>query len=434
MSGEGSFHDSIAETHAEWRELCALAMTDVLTAEERARLEAHLGSCAECREVSRQYSMLAHEGLPALAGTYSSGRPNAAGDTLWDHASARERMLSAASFVPNSIVTPLRQLGGKSGQRFVPVLAWAGIAAALVLAIAVGYRLGRHTVPQTVEVASAAPVQSDSSDVANQKAALSLQLSNEAKQLKELEANSGRSEQQVKELQTKLDTLDQQSAQQAHEKAAEDQNLTAALADRDALQAKLRDSQQNYESVQAQLTQLRTQRQQDLLHYASLDVEVMDLTHKLHDAEGRVKDDTQYLASDRDIRELMGARQLYIADVMDVAQNGEPRKPFGRVFYTKNKSLIFYAFDLDKQPGLKTASTFQAWAREGSDNAKPVSLGIFYMDSETNRRWVLKTDDPKALAEINAVFVTAEPKGGSQKPTGRQLLYAYLRSVSPNHP
>jgi anti-sigma-K factor RskA len=63
-----------------------------------------------------------------------------------------------------------------------------------------------------------------------------------------------------------------------------------------------------------------------------------------------------------------------------------------------------------------------------------VSLGIFYVDNEANRRWVLKTDDPKVLAQINSVFVTVEPKGGSQKPSGKQLLYAYLRSASPNHP
>jgi hypothetical protein len=189
-----------------------------------------------------------------------------------------------------------------------------------------------------------------------------------------------------------------------------------------------------YQSVETELTNLKAQRQQDLLHNASLEVEVNDLNQRLRDAEGRENADTQYLASDRDIREIMGARQLYIADVTDVDQNGQARKPFGRVFYTKGKSLIFYAFDLDQQPGVKDASTFQAWAREGSDTAKPISLGIFYMDSEANRRWVLKTEDPKVLAEVNAVFVTVEPKGGSQRPSGKQLLYAYLRSVTPNHP
>jgi hypothetical protein len=56
----------------------------------------------------------------------------------------------------------------------------------------------------------------------------------------------------------------------------------------------------------------------------------------------------------------MGARDLYIAEVFDVARDGQTQKPYGMVFYTKGKSLIFYAYDLDQQAGLKSASTFQA--------------------------------------------------------------------------
>jgi hypothetical protein len=38
------------------------------------------------------------------------------------------------------------------------------------------------------------------------------------------------------------------------------------------------------------------------------------------------------LDHDRDIRELMGARDLYIAEVHDVAGTGETDKTYGRVF------------------------------------------------------------------------------------------------------
>ena len=54
----------------------------------------------------------------------------------------------------------------------------------------------------------------------------------------------------------------------------------------------------------------------------------------------------------------MGARKLYIADVFDVDSGSRTRKPFGRVFYTQNKSLIFYSFDLAHEPGVKNAITF----------------------------------------------------------------------------
>jgi hypothetical protein len=128
----------------------------------------------------------------------------------------------------------------------------------------------------------------------------------------------------------------------------------------------------------------------------------------------------------------MGARELYMADVHDVTKAGT-NKTYGRVFYTKGKSLIFYAFDLDAQPGVQNASSFQAWGRRGPDRQQALSLGIFYQDNVSKKRWVLKADDPKTLRDIDAVFVTVEPNGGSHHPSGKQLLFAYLR-VGPNHP
>jgi hypothetical protein len=103
------------------------------------------------------------------------------------------------------------------------------------------------------------------------------------------------------------------------------------------------------------------------------------------------------------------------------------------VFYTKGKSLIFYAFDLDARPGVQNASSFQAWGRRGPDRQQALNLGIFYEDNVNKKRWVLKADDPKTLQDIDAVFVTVEPNGGSHHPSGKQLLFAYLR-VNPNHP
>ena len=139
------------------------------------------------------------------------------------------------------------------------------------------------------------------------------------------------------------------------------------------------------------------------------------------------------LARDKDIRDLMGARELYIAEVQDVAGNGETKKPIGRVFYTQGKSLIFYAYDLDREAGVKTASTFQAWGQHGPDRRQALNLGLFYEDNAAKKRWVLKFDDPKTLGQIDAVFVTVEPNGGSHEPSGNPLLFTYLK-IGPNHP
>jgi hypothetical protein len=206
--------------------------------------------------------------------------------------------------------------------------------------------------------------------------------------------------------------------------------------ERDKLASQVRDAEKAYQVLQLEFTSLRAEHDRALLHTASLETKIEELSTATRDQDRRLKDNEQYLASDRDIRELMGARKLYIADVFDVDSGSRTRKPFGRVFYTQNKSLIFYAFDLDRQPGVKNASAFQVWGQrdaELSAQSHPMNLGILYMDSDSNRRWVLRWDDPKQLAEIDAVFVTVEPHGGSQKPTGKPFLYALLRKEA-NHP
>jgi hypothetical protein len=95
--------------------------------------------------------------------------------------------------------------------------------------------------------------------------------------------------------------------------------------------------------------------------------------------------------------------------------------------------LIFYAYDLDQAAGIRRASTFQAWGSRGPDWTKALNLGIFYEDNAAKKRWVLKFNDPRSLAQIDTVFVTIEPEGGSRKPSGKPLLFAYLK-MDPNHP
>jgi hypothetical protein len=131
---------------------------------------------------------------------------------------------------------------------------------------------------------------------------------------------------------------------------------------------------------------------------------------------------------------LIGPKGVFLVDGTYEPLSGNVleaiKKPFGRIFYTKDHSLVFYGYDLDKQAGLKQAVAFQGWG--SGDDKKEVSLGLFYQDDK-NKRWVLQFNDTKTLARLNMVFVTAEPQGGSAKPTGKPLLLAYLQ-VQPNHP
>jgi hypothetical protein len=129
----------------------------------------------------------------------------------------------------------------------------------------------------------------------------------------------------------------------------------------------------------------------------------------------------------------MGARNLHIIDVFDTDLKGKNRRAFGRVFHTEGKSLIFYAFDLNGSKVQNAKHSFQAWGMRDGQNGSARSLGIFYLDDAGQRRWVLKFEDPRILSQIDSVFVTVEPFGGAEKPSGQKLLYAYLKNPA-NHP
>jgi hypothetical protein len=78
--------------------------------------------------------------------------------------------------------------------------------------------------------------------------------------------------------------------------------------------------------------------------------------------------------------------------------------------------------------------SFEAWGERLSQTTPVKILGMRYMDDEQQRRWVLKVDDPRQLAEIDSAFVTLEPHGSNnEKPRGQRILYAFL-SGEANHP
>jgi hypothetical protein len=83
-----------------------------------------------------------------------------------------------------------------------------------------------------------------------------------------------------------------------------------------------------------------------------------------------------------------------------VAKTGKTQKRFGRVFYTRGKSLVFYAYDLDQQPGVKLANTFLAWGWRGVDQQQDMNLVIFYQGDQNTKRWILNSNDPATLARL----------------------------------
>jgi hypothetical protein len=247
---------------------------------------------------------------------------------------------------------------------------------------------------------------------------------------------SVRLHEQLSESEKKLAEADAAVADVQRQLAQEQAQQQQLTAQRDSLNQQLAAAQSDSQSLREKLSTAQSETSQQIQQTAALQEKVRDLNAAVEDANITLdnKDrmlalDKDFLAHDRDIRDLMGARNLYIADIYDTRSNGSTAKPFGRIFYTQDRSLVFYGFDLDKQPGLKQASAFQAWGT--GSGQRPVSLGLFYQDG--NKRWVLRCNDATTLSRLNMVFVTVEPPGGSNKPTGKQLLRAYLQ-IPPNHP
>jgi hypothetical protein len=196
---------------------------------------------------------------------------------------------------------------------------------------------------------------------------------------------------------------------------------------------KLRDTQQTLASLNQEVTKLRGSHADDFASLAVQESQIADLSRQAKDSNEIIDKQTKLLAVNDDVRNLMSARNLHITDVFDVDGTGSRKSAFGRVFYTEGKSLVFYAFDLDGPRVTNAKHSFQAWAQLSDASTTAVNLGIFYVDDAAQKRWILKFDNPNVLDRISAVFVTAEPRGGTARPTGQKLMFAYL-GHEPNHP
>ena len=136
------------------------------------------------------------------------------------------------------------------------------------------------------------------------------------------------------------------------------------------------------------------------------------------------------VSSSSEMRDVIASRNLHIIDVADVTNSGI-QKPFGRIFYTEGRSLIFYAYDL---PGAKGSKTFYAWGNREGDTHITRALGSLQIDDPAQRRWIFKCNNAKILAQIDSVYVTLEPNARpGEKPKGDKILTAFLGTPA-NHP
>jgi hypothetical protein len=429
--------------HEYYESLCALATSGTLTDAEWQAMRSHVAECSTCEKLLDQYRAVAKNGMATLMS--KADLKNVPPQQEWSVEGAKKQLLAriAQGETATHVYSPrVRNISkARRGWRVLvstPAQRYARYAAAAVLMILLplfafkeGQRRGTESVQSRPVVTS--PERTELASLSQEHSALSRDIADRESRIGDLQQQLSKEQNQIVQLKTQAMQLQQSSAQSDAEVSSLKNQTVALATERDGIARKLQEAQSSLEPLQREIDSLQQQRSRDLLHTASLEKRIEDLSTRLKDTDDTAQQQAQFLASDRDIRELMGARDLYIADVFDVDREGETQRVFGRVFYTSGKSLIFYAFDLDKQPGLKDASSFQAWGRRGPNDKRPLNMGIFYLDSQAKKRWVLRFDDPKLLTQIDAVFVTVEPNGGRAKPSGKQLLFASLRTP-PNHP
>jgi len=436
--------------HDEFLELCAASTSGELTDDEQKRLQEHLAICASCQEALRQYESIVSGVIPVIAAiekperaervdAWSQEQQEQAEKALFDRLARKEKHPPAETGKRNGSSTlPQRILpfSSESTWRNVWMLYAAGIllfCALSFFAYRVGMRRGtdvaKGSQPEPTKqrtVRTQASLEEQLSDAGHDHAVVNTEIAQRDKMIAELRRQLARQSVEIDEMKAAQNQLESNVR-------ADDASKQDLSQEKNELTEKLESAQNNSRSLQEKLDSLAQQSTQDAARAKASETKVSDLTRALEEQQGALEQRDELLAHDRDIRELMGARDLYIAEIYDVAGTGETKKPYGRVFYTRGKSLIFYAYDLDQQTELKQANSFQAWGRRGSDRQQAINLGVFYEDNATKKRWILKCDDPKTLAHIDAVFVTIEPNGGSHKPSSKPLLFAYLR-VNPNHP
>ena len=416
--------------HEYFQELAALAAIGQLSGPEMTELEDHLEKCASCRTLHADYAGIVWAELPVVRGRRE--RVSRLQTLFGADRGFRQRFIERARsegirFSPE--VNP-KAMGAK-----VPFFASASARAACLvlgsLLFAIGVWMYRSKVHSRTVVTAVSALQHEVARLAVSNTDLRAGAAELAKSEALKTARIQQLERELAARHRQLITLELQVERSHEDQLALRAQMGTAKAQAVESESRNQENGRLVRELKKELDRVRASQADTEATVAAQQDRIRELSEKL--ATETAVSERELLAASKDVRNLMGARNLHIIDVLDVDGRGKTARAFGRVFYTEGKSLIFYAFDLTPRRLSRADHAFQAWGYRDPAPQLARSLGIFYVDDKTENRWLLKFDDPAVLAEIDAVFVTVEPPGGSPKPTGQKLLYAYLKG-QPNHP
>ncbi len=414
--------------HEHFEELAALAAIGQLSVEEHGELLEHLRGCAACRCTSDQINYNLDE-LPLPD-------PSASDRDLQQlqGASYRQRFLERASaegvrFTPEARGEKKRWVATSFFRNWRPYALGVASAVAVMVVVsavvlpkvpsrsAVSQVTASNSEPAVGTLARAdTPASSDSSGRMSDPASVTI----------------AHLQQASVDAEKRLDFLRRElaRAQANYQQLLQDSERWKDQAGQ--LQSKSQENEQQLGQARSQVEKLSKDNDQLTAGLVAQQFRVTELSEEVENQKVAVEREQQLTAAASDVRELMGARNLHIIDVADLDGQGKSKKSFGRVFYTEGRSLIFYAFDLS-QKGSASKVSFQAWGQNQSASSNVKNLGVFHVDDQVQKRWVLRVDNPELLKSVESVFVTVEPSPGRDKPSGQKLLYAYLGTQA-NHP
>jgi hypothetical protein len=400
--------------HERFEELASLAAIGELSDDEHGEFVRHLETCGKCREIIATTRSIA--GAASLAGAPVEE------DSILESDRHRRAREAVAQRLP-VVITASYSIRQKR-------LIGAGIAAALVIGVGLGGVVGSHRA-RTATARNARMALGTGEFAESPRETPSLQ-----NETLDLQAAVLELQKQVTDARNENHALRERLVE-SDEHATELESRVDALADRDkARDQEVAQTRDALNAARAELSQSQVLVTSDQTTIGSLQVKLADREDHLKEVSDSLDRERDMLSAGREVRDIMGARDLHIVDVFDTDGKGRTKKPFGRAFYTQGKSLIFYAFDLPTKSTADGKFVYAAW---GSNSNKlkdqiPRSLGIFYNDDQAQHRWQMKFDNPQVLEEIDTVFVTLEPaENPHTAPTSKSILEAYF-GTPPNHP
>jgi hypothetical protein len=440
--------------HGRYEEMCALAATGQLGGAQMYELNEHIATCDPCRKFLESVAQVSVQVIPLLAHSRVQEADTVQLDgmrTRFLHRLAAEGLKNEVDVPPfaygvrvpkplsdsvgahNEVESPITAPAESSAsffRMFFPLRHAATVALAGAVIAMVGLYVGVwRTRQSTQQVLPTAPVSMATSQV-NASAAISDRVSQFERQNAALEIEIGKLQHERSAAVAEEQSLSSKLA------AAKDQLAALTATIESASQRSLEEGEAAKDHAAALQNQIETLSGQLAEHELKLGVQKQasrELAAKLENAQAELQVERDLRSPRSELGELVSARNLHIVDVYDAGPNGNQQRSFGRVFYIEGKSLVFYAYDLNDSHRFKANVVFHVWGGNAGGKGVTHRLGILHKDDDGQSRWAMTFDDPQVLAQINSVFVTAEPSNRHyDEPHGQRVLYAYFGSP-PNH-